>query len=213
MHPEGFHQLLNEARAGDRQAMDRLFELIRPHLQDVARAYADSDRPDESTSDLVQDAALRAWQAIGEFRGAEKDDDTHAMFIAWLSRIVQRVGLNAVRDRQAQRRKPPQRILSLDEAGACEESSGPAMEPAANEPSPSGNVASREQRQLIQAALDQVLDNDDRTIVRLRFFDGLSLREIAERLNVSYDRVRERYRVSMRRLERELGPTMQSDSR
>jgi DNA-directed RNA polymerase specialized sigma24 family protein len=82
MHADGFHQLLRLAQAGDRAAMDRLFELIRPHLQDVARTYADSDRPDESASDLVQEAALRAWQAIGEFRGAENDDETLAMFMA-----------------------------------------------------------------------------------------------------------------------------------
>jgi RNA polymerase sigma factor (sigma-70 family) len=211
MQPEGFRQLLSQAQAGDRQAMDRLFELIRPHLALVASAYADSDRPDESTSDLIQDAALRAWQAIGEFRGAEGDDETHAMFMAWLTRIVHRVGLNAARDRQAQRRNPPQKTLSLDVAGRSEESNGPAMEPAANGPSPSGNLAGVEQRQIIQAALEQVLDDEDRTIVRLRFFDGLSLRQISERLNVTYDHVRERYRVSMRKLERELGPTMQSD--
>jgi RNA polymerase sigma factor (sigma-70 family) len=159
----------------------------------------------------MQDAALRAWQAIGEFRGAERDSENQAAFMAWLGRIVERVGLNAIRDRQAQRRNPTRKILSLDQAGGPEETSSPAMEPVANESSPSGHLAGVEQRQIIHDALEKLLNDEDRTIVRLRFFDGLSLREISERLNVSYDHVRERYRVSMRKLERELGPTMQND--
>jgi DNA-directed RNA polymerase specialized sigma24 family protein len=44
------------------------------------------------------------------------------------------------------------------------------------------------------------------TIVRLHFFDGLSLREIAERLDLSYDQVRHRYQTTLRSLEQELGP-------
>ena len=45
----------------------------------------------------------------------------------------------------------------------------------------------------------------DREIVRLCFFDGLSLRQIAERLQLSYDKVRQRYHRSLKVLERELG--------
>jgi DNA-directed RNA polymerase specialized sigma24 family protein len=40
--------------------------------------------------------------------------------------------------------------------------------------------------------------------LRLCFFEGLSLREIAGRLNLSYDKVRERHHCTLRRLEQEL---------
>ena len=208
MHPEQFRELLSRAQAGDRAAMDSLFEATRPYMLQVARTYAD---PDESASDLIQDAALRAWQAVGDFRGADADDETHTMFMAWIIRIVHRVGLNAVRDRQAKRRAPTQTIVSLDPAGASESSFDHPMEPAANESSPSVNLARAEQRQIIQHVLESSLNDEDRTIVRLRFFDCLSLRQISERLQVSYDRVRERYAASMRKLERELRPQVKSD--
>ena len=41
-------------------------------------------------------------------------------------------------------------------------------------------------------------------IVRLRFFEGLSLRQVAGRLQLSYDKVRERFRFSVRRLQQYL---------
>ena len=78
------------------------------------------------------------------------------------------------------------------------------MEPAASGPTPSANAQGDEQRQLIRAALEEILEGEDREIVRLRFFEGLSLRQISERLTLGYDHVRERYQLSMRRLEREL---------
>ncbi|MBI3467782.1 MAG: sigma-70 family RNA polymerase sigma factor, partial [Planctomycetes bacterium] len=82
---------------------------------------------------------------------------------------------------------------------------GSRLEPAGAEPTPSANVRSEEQDQLVRAALDRIPDTTDRQIVQLRFFDGLSLRQIAERLKLGYDQVRERYHRGMQRLERELG--------
>jgi RNA polymerase sigma factor (sigma-70 family) len=58
---------------------------------------------------------------------------------------------------------------------------------------------------MVRAALLKIASETDREIVRLYFFDSLSLRQIAERLGLSYDKVRERHHASLRFLERELG--------
>ena len=55
---------------------------------------------------------------------------------------------------------------------------------------------------LVQRALENIPDEADREIIRLFFFEQLSLSQIAQRLDWSYDRVRERYRQGMRQLER-----------
>jgi DNA-directed RNA polymerase specialized sigma24 family protein len=44
----------------------------------------------------------------------------------------------------------------------------------------------------------------DRQIIELCFAQKLSLREIAERLQLSYDKVRERYHAGLRFLQRQL---------
>ncbi len=70
--------LVAEAKAGDRQAFDDL----------VTATYADAFTlatrlmgNEEDASDVVQDAYLRAFRAIGRFRG-------DARFTTWLYRIV-----------------------------------------------------------------------------------------------------------------------------
>jgi len=71
-------ELVSRARAGDRQAFDDL----------VTATYADAFTlatrlmgNEEDASDVVQDAYLRAYRAIGRFRG-------DARFTTWLYRIV-----------------------------------------------------------------------------------------------------------------------------
>src|SRR6516164_5071244 len=107
----GFQNLLARARAGDRAATDELLALIRPWLEKVAMSHALAHQPDGSVSDLVQEAWLRAWQKLDQFQGAADEAQALAMFRAWLARIVSRLGLNAVRDRNASQRTPPGKLL------------------------------------------------------------------------------------------------------
>src|SRR5437867_2287578 len=115
MRPLRFRDLVQRAQTGDRQAMDELLPIVRPWLEQSARRYVDPREPGASTSDLVQEAWLQAWQKLDQFRGGRDDQQTLAMFRAWVSRIVRRLGLNAVRHRHAQRRKPQQKIVRLQE--------------------------------------------------------------------------------------------------
>jgi RNA polymerase sigma factor (sigma-70 family) len=206
VQPNGFHDLLQQAQAGDRAAMDRVLALLRPYLEHVADRYADPDRASASASDLVQEACLRAWDKLDQFRGGASDEQTLALFRSWVGQIVQHLGLNARRDGKAQRRTParPLKRLGVPAAGESTDQAG-AAEPADPEPTPSVNLSTDEQARLVQAALERLADDTGRTILRLRFFDGLSLRQIADRLAISYDKVRERYQSGLAQLERELG--------
>ncbi len=209
--PESIDHLVRLAQGGDRQAMDELLSVLRPKMERIAASYADSGRPAESTNDLVQESLLRAWEKIDQFRGGDDDKETMAMFHGWVVQIVHRLGLNAQRDRRSQRRKPRGRaILPLRETrGGSTRSRGQgrrqALAPPAAGPTPSANARSNEEGALVHAALAKIPDDTNREIVRLRFFDGLSLRRISERLDLSYDKVRERYRIAIGYLENELG--------
>jgi RNA polymerase sigma factor (sigma-70 family) len=197
---------LRLAQNGDRQAMDRLLAVIRPHLEKLARRHNEPGCSSESTADLVQESALRIWQRLAQFQGGANPEETAAMFRDWVSQIVRHLARDKQRERHAQRREPPRGLLRLDAAGPAGSSSDAAgVEPAAGGPTPSVNVGSEEQAQLIRAALENLPEAVDREIMRLCFFEGLSLRQIAARLPLSYDKVRERYHHGLRVLERTLG--------
>src|SRR5882724_6406687 len=106
MSTDGFRGLVQRAQAGDRQALDLLLAEVRPDLERWARRYATPDQPEASVSDLVQSVCLRAWQNLDRFDAGADDEQTVAQFRAWIGRIVERLGLNAVRRRTAQRRWP-----------------------------------------------------------------------------------------------------------
>jgi RNA polymerase sigma factor (sigma-70 family) len=77
--------------------------------------------------------------------------------------------------------------------------------PEAEKETPSAMIQSHEEADMVRSALEKITDPTDREIVHLRFFENLSLRQISARLELTYDKVRERYRVVMSQLERELG--------
>jgi RNA polymerase sigma factor (sigma-70 family) len=199
-------ELLRRARAGDRPAMERLLAELHPDLERLAHGHADPGSPGESTVDLVQEAALRIWQRLDQFRGGPDAEQTAAMFRDWVAQLVHHLGLDRQRRQHAQRREPPGKLIRLDggKEGASG-SEGAGLDPLASGPTASANVGAEEQARLIREAVARIPQLTDREIVRLCFFEGQSLRQVAESLQLSYDKVRERYHHALRVLERELG--------
>lgn len=203
-HTPGFQDLVKRAQAGDPSALDQLLAVIRPWLEQLAHNYADPEHPEASSADLVQDAWLRAWQKLDQFQGGDDDEQTFARFRAWVGQMVRRLGLNARRDRSAQHRRPPGKLQRLPSPSPGNSTSQGGADPAAREPTPSAHVQAEEQVRLIRRALEKIADPLDREIIRLRFFESLSLRQVAEQLQVNHEKVRQRYHAMMRHLGREL---------
>ncbi len=207
--PNRFHDLIARAQRGDSAAIDALLEVIRPWLWQAAQGFADHERPDESTADLAQSAWLRVWQSLDQFQGPNagetSDAQSLAMFRAWVLQIVRRLGMNAVRDRQTDRRRPPGRLQRLDAGppGDSTSSWGPPQ-PRAADPSPSAHAAANERAERIRAAVARLTDDEQRQIVQLRFLEGMSLRQIATRLGKNHEHIRQRFHAALRLLEREL---------
>ncbi len=204
MDVEGFDKLVRHAQAGDRQAMEQLLASLRPYLAKVASGYADPSRASASVSDLIQEVELRAWQKLPQFQGGSSDEETHAKFRTWLVQIARNISYDRKKAKERQKRKAPGgRAISLDASPASSSSDSPVfMEKLASDrPTPSAGLRETEELLQLQRALEEVLDGTDREIVRLNFFEQVSLPRIAEKLGWSFDRVRDHYRRSIRRLE------------
>ncbi len=78
VEPPDPHDLVNRARDGDREAFG---ELVRIHQHEVYTLAVRLIRDRDMASDVSQDAFVRAWRAMPNFRGDAK-------FSTWLHRIT-----------------------------------------------------------------------------------------------------------------------------
>lgn len=200
----GFRGLLLQAQEGDRSAMDRVLSILRPHLEPLARVYAAPGRAAESTGDLLQEGCLRAWQKIGSFETADNDDETFAIFRAWMGQIVRRLGVDAQRARKRKRRSPSRRILSIGSSRSGDSTASVrGIDPPGPQHRPSAFARANELDREIRTALERMEDPRDAAIVRMHLFDGLPLSRISRELDLGYDLVRDHYWAAMARLRRD----------
>ncbi len=202
--PDGLCALVRRAQAGDRQAQIDLLQRLQPSLEQLSQRYDFQISPAETASDLSQEATLRLWERLAQFEGSVDDQSTAAMFYKWIEQLVRRLAINRQAAHRAARRahEGPMTRLNQTADHLCDPVT--AQEPADDAPSPSSIAGSEELDRMVQSAVDEIPNPTDRQILQLCFFESLSLRAVAERLDLSYDVVRSRYHAGLRFLERQL---------
>lgn len=154
-------------RSGDERAYDRLLKLLYPDLKRVAAGMLRRERQVSlSSGDLVQEAVLRLIQ----LRQIEYEDRAH--FLALASRFMRRVLVDHVRAKQADKRSHHKVTLTtrFDRARAVDLSS------------------------LEQALLRLGLIDEQRAaIVEMRYYGGMSLKDIGEVMSLSEATVKRRW--------------------
>jgi RNA polymerase sigma factor (sigma-70 family) len=167
--------LIGRAKRGDNHAYE---ELVYAHQGIAFRtAYVIAGNAADA-EDAAQDAFVKAWRALGRFREG-------APFRPWLLQIVANEARN--------RRRSAGRRAHLALRAATEQPSGDAA------PSPEASLLSAEVRDALLAAVNE-LPEDQRTVIALRFFVGLSEHEVAETLSVPEGTVKSRSARALERL-------------
>lgn len=192
-------QTLLAARAGNAAANEALFRMLHSFLETQAPRYANLVRPDHSVTDLVQETELRLLERLAQFQGAAEAGANLAEFRDWAATTLFHVACNIYRTRMAKSRRPDQPTLPI---GAAEVNG--CADPPAGGRSPSSSARAAEAARLVSRAIDD-LPEEQRDVVRLHYFEGLSLAEIAKQRGVSYDTVRDPLRVAKARLKSVLG--------
>ncbi len=174
-------ELIARARTGDVAAYE---EIVRRY-QDVAVRTAHVVAPETDADDAVQEAFVKAFDALPRFRDG-------APLRPWLLRIVANEARN--RRRSAGRRHG----LALRAAASV---GGPAN---AVVPGPEAEVIAAESRAELLAALSTLRD-EDREVLGARFLLDLSERETAETLGLPVGTVKSRTSRALGRLRESLG--------
>ena len=167
-------KLVEQARAGDRAARQRLY---RQHVQRVFRTVRGMLRSDAEAEDITQDAMLTALTSLDRY-----SPRSGTRFAAWLTTIA----INTTR-RRFRRRRP-----ELTATGELPDVADPAGDPAADL-----DIA-RQRAALLQALAE--LEPREREIVSLRYGSDLNATEIAAQMGTEAANVRkilERARVRL----------------
>jgi RNA polymerase sigma-70 factor (ECF subfamily) len=162
-------ELVAAFQAGDGSAFDTLVGRWDRKIQGAIYRVLGAG---EDSRDLCQEVFLKAYRALGTFK-------QEARFSSWLYQIA----LNACRDRLRRRRGRTQ--VSLDDVDAGHE---PLLDAG---PSALDLVEARDLARAVQAAMD-TLPHEQREVIALKEYQGLTFVEIAAVLDVPVSTVKTR---------------------
>jgi RNA polymerase sigma-70 factor (ECF subfamily) len=165
--------LLARARAGDREAVEEIFNEHRHRVYSLA--YRMTGNPDDA-EDLCQDVFLQVLRKIGSFQG-------RSSLSTWLYTVT----VNRSRDFLRSKKRTSE-VLSQD-GRAPEPQQG--IEPTRNVPTPEASAVSSEARQLVVEALMQ-LPLSIRAPLVLHELEGFEYREVARLLRLPVGTVKSR---------------------
>jgi RNA polymerase sigma factor (TIGR02999 family) len=182
--PNDITQLLIAWADGDESALEKLAPLVHSELHRLAHHYLDRERPGHilQTSALVNEAYIR----LVDWKNVRWQNRAH--FFAVSAQMMRRILVDFARNQQYLKRGGGALQVSLGEAEALPIDRGADF-----------------------VALDEALvalaefDQRKSQVVEMRFFGGLSVKEIAEVLKVSEETVMRDWRLSKVWLMRELG--------
>ncbi len=182
--------ILDRWANGERDALDQLMPAVYKDLRRLARYHLDGERQGHTLqpSALVHETFLR----FGNYEQIAWQDRAH--FFAVASTIMRRVLVDHARKRAAAKRGAAATVVTLVESQSPGKSADVDIE-------------------ALDEALTRLeaLDARQHRVVEMRFFGGLSHREIAEMLGLSMATVNRDWRVAKLWLRRALAEGSSSD--
>jgi RNA polymerase sigma-70 factor (ECF subfamily) len=179
--------LVERVQNGDKRAFDLLVRKYQHKVIGLVSRYANNYAEAE---DIAQDAFVRAWRAIGSFRG-------DSAFYTWLYRIAINTAKNAL---VSSRRRPVDYDLDLQDPEQYD-----MQARLKDSETPEGLLLTDEIRDTVNAAIAD-LPEDLRTAIMLRELEGMSYEEIAAAMECPVGTVRSRIFRAREAIDKRLRP-------
>ena len=191
----GDAELVQLARERNGDAFRIIMQRNNQRLYRVARSVVQDDSEAE---DVVQEAYVRAFGSLGQFRG-------DSSLATWLTRITLNEALGRLR---RQRHMVDLEVLDAEPSGKTQIIPFPLMPVAAD---PERAAAQRQIRNLIEGAIDD-LPEIFRVVFVMRDVEGLSIEETADFLGMPPATVKTRLHRARLQLRRALDEQLASTS-
>lgn len=178
--------LLNSYLQGDRSAISRLIERHTRRVRDYIRMMV---KDNDVADDILQETFIKAVRVIDEGRYTD-----NGKFLSWILRIAHNQVIDHFRS-QKQNRQVNESNAGYNVLGTLRFAEK--------------NVEDRMVADQIEAdvrSLVEMLPDEQREVVMMRYFSGLSFKEIAEQTNVSINTALGRMRyalINLRKMIRE----------
>ena len=171
------HALLEMYQQGDREAVSQLLERHTRRVRDYVRMLVkDSDVAD----DLAQEVLIKVVKVLDEGRYTDK-----GRFLPWVLRIAHNRVLDYFRAQK--------QVKTVSESSAGFDVLGNKN---LTEPSIEDQLVSEQQAEEVRALIE-LLPEEQREVVKMRYYDGLSFKEIAEHTGVSINTALGRMRYAL----------------
>ncbi len=172
------------AKGGNESAVNQLCKVYGARVLWIVRLRMGSElRSKLESMDLVQDVLISALRDLGDFTYMNEGD-----FVRWLSKIVENMVRGHLDKLHANKRDIRKEVRLYSYRPTTEDSFVPALEPI-DTTTPSAIMSKREEFDKLAKAID-ALKPEYREVIVLTKIEGLSYKEIADRLGKSSDAVR-----------------------
>ena len=173
-------ELMVSVAVGNSAAMELMYERYsRPVFSFALRMLADRDHAE----DLMQEVFLRAWRRANRF------SDSRGTLISWLLSITHNMAIDEIRKKQRRPQKADAKEPELL-MGSLRDTDEPVEE----------QVLMSANGEVIRSALAEIPENQ-RVVLELGYFRGMTQREISERLDVPLGTIKTRMRLALKKLQ------------
>jgi len=186
--------LVERVQRGDKDAFDILVRKYQNKIVSLIGRYVHDHA---ETLDVAQEAFIKAYRAIGKFRG-------DSAFYTWMYRIAINTAKNHL---VAQRRRPPTSDIDPQDAEQFE-----GFNRLKHSDTPERELVRTEIQDRIYGTI-QALPEELRQAITLREIEGLSYEEIAEAMDCPIGTVRSRIFRAREAIEKEIRPLLGRESR
>ena len=186
-------ELVRRVQRGESAAFDLL---VRKYQHRIIALIGRYIHDWSECQDVAQDTFVRAYRAIGNFRG-------DAQFYTWLHRIAVNTAKNHL---VAHNRRPP--TDDVDASDAEQYDTGSRLR---DTDTPERELMRQELERTVMKAVD-ALPEELRTAITLREVEGLSYEEIAQKMDCPIGTVRSRIFRAREAIDAELRPLVDSES-